>query len=128
MSELFSDNADGFGFMGLLFCQLAEFKELAMVACILYCCFLGFLVYRQCTYDIFFIDWEKPRWSFSTSGSGKDYYPISTWRTLFVCNEWNELQTSRLSSLEVTLMFMVRGFIRWGVAAVEQIEQRIRKI
>jgi hypothetical protein len=31
----------------------------------------------------------------------------STWRTLFVCNEWNELQTVRLTSPEFTLMTLL---------------------
>ncbi|XP_033124785.1 meckelin-like isoform X2 [Anneissia japonica] len=60
------------------------------------------MVYTQCTFDIFFIDWERPKGQTiqDTKGSdGKDTTnPVSIWRTYFVANEWNEIQTSRRSS------------------------------
>lgn len=45
------------------------------------------MIIMQCTLDIFLIDWEKPR----ESKAG----PVSIWRTYFVANEWNEIQTCR---------------------------------
>ena len=54
--------------------------------------------------DIFFIDWEKPL----TPVKGKDDIPdVSTWRSLFATNEWNELLTYRRCSLEFTLILIM---------------------
>ncbi|CAH1779425.1 unnamed protein product, partial [Owenia fusiformis] len=56
------------------------------------------LVICQVTVDIFFMDWERPRGKIvtSTEPSKKDKEaPVSIWRTYFVANEWNELQTER---------------------------------
>lgn len=81
------------------------------------------LILVQCSYDIFFIDWERPK-NFGTSqaasydhgftlkvGKSSDriqdeskrplteesaiHSKVSCWRTLFVANEWNEIQTFR---------------------------------
>lgn len=54
----------------------------------------------QVTVDIFLIDWERPRSktsrSVQVSGESKrDASPVSIWRTYFVANEWNEIQTIR---------------------------------
>ncbi|GAB1601198.1 meckelin [Argonauta hians] len=46
------------------------------------------LLVRQCTMDVFFIDWEKPK-------SSQNEQNVSAWRTLFVANEWVELQAIR---------------------------------
>lgn len=51
------------------------------------------LVYDQCAHEIFFLDWETPR---------KDNF-VSVWRTMFIANEWNQLQTARRTSLHVIL-------------------------
>lgn len=78
------------------------------------------LVFTQSSYDIFFIDWERPKAHARLIDEAddaepmlksgvvargqkdkqvqqdiKDYNKISCWRTLFVANEWNELQTFR---------------------------------
>ncbi|CAF0714886.1 unnamed protein product [Brachionus calyciflorus] len=77
------------------------------------------LIFTQTSYDIFFIDWERPKSDTPTlinqlipqivSGDRTkendkenliknelmEYNKISCWRTLFVANEWNELQTFR---------------------------------
>lgn len=53
----------------------------------------------QSLIDIFFIDWERPQGKVVTLGSsGSDCardVPVSVWRTYFVANEWNEIQTVR---------------------------------
>ncbi|XP_030640525.1 meckelin [Chanos chanos] len=54
----------------------------------------------QLSVDIFFIDWERPRGKGSkhieASGDSKNAAaPVSIWRTYFVANEWNEIQTVR---------------------------------
>ncbi|XP_072548358.1 meckelin [Salminus brasiliensis] len=57
-------------------------------------------LFVQLSVDIFFIDWERPRGKSSKSveatGEGKTpAAPVSIWRTYFVANEWNEIQTVR---------------------------------
>lgn len=50
---------------------------------------------------MFFIDWERPRNKTGTRGSHaggdikREPNPVSIWRTYFVANEWNEIQTIR---------------------------------
>ncbi|XP_061676780.1 meckelin-like [Syngnathoides biaculeatus] len=54
----------------------------------------------QLSVDVFFIDWERPRSKASrsvlaTGPQKRDPSPVSIWRTYFVANEWNEIQTIR---------------------------------
>jgi len=101
------------------------------------------LIVLQTSYDIFFIDWERPQTTLTeaaeTEGTGplgssrtvlppikpsarkpgqtavdmdeymrdelKTQNRVSCWRTLFVANEWNELQTYRKTSTTVQLIF-----------------------
>jgi len=46
-------------------------------------------------------------------GEPRDKYaPVSFWRSLFITNEWNELQTARMVNTELTLLalvFLLRG-------------------
>ncbi|KAG2465507.1 MKS3 protein, partial [Polypterus senegalus] len=54
----------------------------------------------QLSIDIFFIDWERPRGrGYRTLQVGTEpkstMSPVSIWRTYFVANEWNEIQTLR---------------------------------
>jgi meckelin len=61
-----------------------------------------YIMWFQCSVDIFFIDWEKPKGQIVTAdtttqtpeGSLK-VAPVSIWRTYFVANEWNEIQSLR---------------------------------
>lgn len=54
------------------------------------------MVASQCTVDIFFIDWEKPKGAVGMKSDGtKKENPVSIWRTYFAANEWNEIQTCR---------------------------------
>ena len=59
------------------------------------------LVLDQCSVDIFFIDWERAR-----ASSTRHRAPVSVWRTLFVANEWNELQTARKTNINFVLLCM----------------------
>ncbi|XP_060717623.1 meckelin isoform X1 [Tachysurus vachellii] len=58
-------------------------------------------LWLQMSVDIFFIDWERPRSGKSSKsvdgcGEGKTAAPtVSIWRTYFLANEWNEIQTIR---------------------------------
>ncbi|XP_072855213.2 meckelin [Pogona vitticeps] len=61
--------------------------------------FLHLLV-SQFTTDIFFIDWERPKGKVLKAVEGENGMrsvpvPVSIWRTYFIANEWNEIQTIR---------------------------------
>ncbi|XP_051262375.1 meckelin isoform X2 [Dicentrarchus labrax] len=63
----------------------------------------------QVSVDIFFIDWERPRSKASrpvqaTGEPKRDPSPVSIWRTYFVANEWNEIQTIRKISPTFQIM------------------------
>ena len=53
----------------------------------------------QVTVDVFLIDWERPRGKAAQATDMKvdtaAQSPVSIWRTCFVANEWNEIQTVR---------------------------------
>ncbi|CAJ0937775.1 unnamed protein product [Ranitomeya imitator] len=51
------------------------------------------LLVSQLTYNIFLIDWEKPKDKSPSSVPGKSN--VSFWRTILVANEWNEIQAHR---------------------------------
>ncbi|CAF0912475.1 unnamed protein product [Rotaria sordida] len=63
------------------------FKILFIVSFILKTVDIIHLILRQTTIDIFFIDWER-----SKTGNSNT---VSAWRTCFVANEFNEIQTFR---------------------------------
>ncbi|XP_067004734.2 meckelin [Anabrus simplex] len=90
------------------------------------------LVWRQISIDIFFIDWERPRPRSSVRRPGAQAHPsssdkqqlISIWRTYFIANEWNEIQTSRKVSLlfqllTTTFLLKVMGIEHWATADPE---------
>ncbi|KAM8868836.1 LOW QUALITY PROTEIN: meckelin [Spinachia spinachia] len=74
----------------------------------------------QVSIDVFFIDWERPRSkpSRTVQAAGelkRDPSSVSIWRTYFVANEWNELQTIRKISpifqiMAVLFFLEVLGF------------------
>ncbi|KAM3920330.1 meckelin-like [Leptodactylus fuscus] len=51
------------------------------------------LLVSQLTYNIFLIDWEKPKEKTPSNAQGKSN--VSFWRTILVANEWNEIQAHR---------------------------------
>ncbi|CAF0721030.1 unnamed protein product [Adineta steineri] len=57
------------------------------------------LIIRQATIDIFFIDWERPK--------AGDVNHVSAWRTYFVANEFNEIQTFRRIHVSFHLLFVL---------------------
>ncbi|CAM9501613.1 unnamed protein product, partial [Discosporangium mesarthrocarpum] len=89
-----------------------------------------YLLYCQCTADVFLVDWEKVRfgaWGSVTkeegqrsegrggephSGGSDRANGVSVWRQLLVANEWNKLGTQRRVSLSFTLLWM--GFFLSG--------------
>ncbi|XP_039264692.2 meckelin-like [Styela clava] len=69
------------------------------------------MIFQQSSVDIFLIDWERPRAKSADDGSNK----VSIWRTYFIANEWNEIQTFRkintsFQLLCVLLFLEVVGF------------------
>ncbi|XP_063715703.1 meckelin-like isoform X2 [Symsagittifera roscoffensis] len=72
------------------------------------------LIYSQCNVDIFFIDWERPKSTKSPSDTkkGSEASTVSIWRTYFVANEWNEIQTIRKTNVLfqiVAVIFFLEG-------------------
>lgn len=47
------------------------------------------IAFEQCSFDIFLIDWERPKLEYESKGDIKK--GVNAWRTLFLVNEFNEL-------------------------------------
>ena len=106
--------------------QETVIKQYLIAACFLKLVQVVYVVYVQITIDMFIIDWEQPRarnsiphpqlnMSLDDEGKPRVEQPISIWRTYFIANEWNELQTHRKVNvglqLFLTLLFLkVIGF------------------
>ncbi|CAF4599618.1 unnamed protein product [Rotaria sp. Silwood1] len=73
------------------------FKILFIVSFILKTIDIIHLIIQQTTIDIFFIDWERPKSVNSNT--------VSAWRTCFVANEFNEIQTFRRIHVPFHLFF-----------------------
>ena len=60
---------------------------------------------------MFFIDWERPRGAVATTiengAQGNVLTPVSIMRTLFVANEWQEVQTCRRIKPTLLLVFVL---------------------
>ena len=86
--------------------EVKLFKELLDAAVSFAAIGVAYLIQWQTNYDIFFLDWERPRTSSAPNGK-MDASPVSAWRKMFIANEWNELQSQRVTSRELTLLLMV---------------------
>lgn len=73
------------------------------------------MLLTQTFFDIFFIDWERPQGRVNQpaqgGGTGATDAPVSIWRTLFIANEWNEIQTIRKTNPELQV-FLVLFFLK----------------
>nr|XP_019574373.1 PREDICTED: meckelin isoform X1 [Rhinolophus sinicus] len=99
-----------------------ENRFVTYVACAFALKALQFLhkLISQITIDIFFIDWERPKGKVLKAVEGEGgvrsaIVPVSIWRTYFVANEWNEIQTVRkinplFQVLTVLFLLEVVGF------------------
>jgi len=67
---------------------------------------LGYLIWWQCHITIFFIDWESSQGRRAGHDGTTAKCPVSTWRQLFIANEFNRLQTDRLISFEFTCIWV----------------------
>ena len=79
---------------------------------------VAYIMWFQCSTDIFFIDWEKPKGRMVSMDTSKmapesslKAAPVSIWRTYFVANEWNEIQVSGVLSC---LLYFPSYVICWG--------------
>lgn len=88
--------------------QEAIFRNLLIVSFVFKLVDLYHVISFQISIDVFFVDWEKPRplppGNNQTAGTQG---PVSIWRTLFVGNEWNELQTLRKISPEIQISLVL---------------------
>ncbi|KAJ3024018.1 Meckelin [Thoreauomyces humboldtii] len=77
-------------------------------------------LHQQCTADIFLIDWEQSKGRLTYSGGDMKprLAPVSVWRSIFLANEWDELQTYRQVNIEFSLLAMYFIFealkVRWA--------------
>lgn len=60
------------------------------------------IYFEQCSFDIFLIDWEKPKPRQDMKNN--IVYGVNAWRQLLVLNEFTELQTYKVISVELTLI------------------------
>ncbi|XP_012554486.2 meckelin isoform X1 [Hydra vulgaris] len=93
-------------------------KSLLVAALIMKFIDILHIIYNQINVDMFIIDWERPRGVVTTIENGSQnnvLTPVSIIRTLFVANEWQELQAIRrikptLQLVLVLLFLKVFGF------------------
>lgn len=83
-----------------------EFQVLLTVGTIGISISFAHVVFMQCCQDIFFIDWEKNKMTLTASGA-KEFSPVSAWRTIFISNEYNEIQSVRITNVELTALLTV---------------------
>lgn len=79
--------------------QLVSYQVLIILPFVLKIFDALHLVFTQVSYNVFLIDWEKPR--------GEKKGDVSCWRTLFVANEWNEIQTFRKTNTSIQLVLVL---------------------
>ena len=71
------------------------------------------MLVSQVTVDVFFLDWERPHGKISHTSDATQKGaepPVSIWRTYFVANEWNEIQTCRKIN-PILQIFLVLFFL-----------------
>ncbi|KAJ3215033.1 Meckelin [Dinochytrium kinnereticum] len=62
----------------------------------------------QCKTDVFFLDWEKSKGKLLVNGNelSPTQAPVSVWRSIFMANQWNSLQTYRKVHVGFLLVWM----------------------
>jgi meckelin len=80
------------------------------------------LIYRQCNADIVFLDWEP---AVGPKGQGGK---VSVWRSVFVANEWAEMQTMRKISPTFTLFWLVFFLIGLGQENVATMQPNVNNM
>jgi meckelin len=77
------------------------------------------LIYRQCNADVFFLDWEPAVSNKNSNGK------VSVWRSIFVANEWSEMQTMRKIDPHFTLFWLVFFLIGLGQENVATMQPNV---
>eukprot|EP00357_Protocruzia_adherens_P001519 CAMPEP_0115006268 /NCGR_PEP_ID=MMETSP0216-20121206/20393_1 /TAXON_ID=223996 /ORGANISM="Protocruzia adherens, Strain Boccale" /LENGTH=912 /DNA_ID=CAMNT_0002372807 /DNA_START=188 /DNA_END=2923 /DNA_ORIENTATION=- len=85
---------DHYGHFDGLFGVILAFHTITVIA----------IIYRQGHADIFFVDWERPK---RVQVQGELMDKVSVWRTLFVANEFDEMQTFRYVHVGFTLLLVL---------------------
>ena len=76
-----------------------------------------YMIWGQCHVDIFLVDWERPPTGRQPTNQIAEQQVavggvVSIWRTYFVANEWNELQTLRRGLRPLTTLITVLLFLQ----------------
>jgi len=72
---------------------------------------IGMIVWQQTRHTIFFIDWESSQGRMPGRDGSTAKCPVSTWRQLFIANEFAKLQTERLVSFEFSCIWVTAFMI-----------------
>ena len=95
--------------------QETLFLELVGVAIAFKCIDVLHVLWSQISFEIFFVDWERRQGRLNQPAQGSEAgvadAPVSIWRTLFIANEWNEIQTIRKINPELQI-FLVLLFLK----------------
>lgn len=91
------------------------------IGCGVYILYMIYRIYKQVTFDIFFVDWEQEKEIFSNSVGRENFSMISkykkyrcAWRLLHVANQFNALQKKRLISLYFGFVWYILLYYRCG--------------
>eukprot|EP00795_Rhopilema_esculentum_P008416 gene8416-14397_t len=70
-----------------------------------------YILFSQIFVDVFFIDWERPRGRIVNPGQAQSDAdsPVSIIRTLFVANEWREIQTMKRINPTLQILLVLFG-------------------
>lgn len=63
--------------------------------------YVSYIIFKQCQIDLFFVDWERLK---GTTSSARG---VSMWRTVMIGNEFNKMQYTRKSSIEINLVSLI---------------------
>ena len=80
------------------------------------------LIYRQCNADIVFLDWEPAVGPKAQGGK------VSVWRSIFVANEWAEMQVMRKIDPAFTLFWLVFFLIGLGQENVATMQPSVSNL
>jgi meckelin len=62
------------------------------------------MIYKQCTAELFFVDWEQAKALNQESAESTKKVTVSIWRSIFMSNEWAKLQVYRKCDIQFTLL------------------------
>ena len=104
--------------------QYTQFKIVFFVGFVIYMIFMFIRIYRQCSFDIFFIDWESEKnmvvqnalKTLDNNNNSIQYKKYrSAWRMIHVVNQFNKLQTERTINLYFAFSWIVLLYykVKW---------------